>query len=219
MKTTNYNQFKILKSNRAISQTHVDALARSMQKYGFFNSKPITVTAKMEITDGQHRFYAAKQLGIPVLYEIDTIDSNESMIVLNSTSNIWRYPEYIHHYAKLGSPCYKDIEQFVSESGFGVSNCLVIYSNNSAKPAMIRNGAFIVKNPHFDRSVELIAFLKEKLGYNLHTQIVKGLVSFVADKTTESKHIERLKLNAFSIVQCATNEQYITQFNKLSKKK
>lgn len=218
MKTSDYNQFKLVKTNRPISIGHVKKLMTSIKQHGYFNSKPITVNKFMEISDGQHRFMACKELNIPVHYEIDDIGVNESMVVLNTTSNVWRLDEFINHYAENGIFCYIELRNLINQTGYGTSNCIVIYSGSiGGATRMIRNGLPIKKYDKITEVVELIEFFKGKLKFCLNSQFIKSLVSLCNLKEINSRHIEKLKLNTYSIQQCATNEQYLIQYKKIMK--
>lgn len=219
MKTANYEMFKFSKTNRPISQHHVGKIKDSIKKHGYFNSKPITVTPDMIITDGQHRYKACVELGIPVVYEIDNIDVNDSMVVLNTTSNIWRLNEFIYHYAQKGIPCYIELREFlIANPTLSVSNGIDIFFGHTGKlgPA-IKKGVLLNKNPKLKETYELVMFFKGKLQFWNTSHFVRGLISFV--NSSEQKHIEKLKQNTFGIIQCARVEQYTTLFNKLTRKK
>jgi hypothetical protein len=219
MKTTNYDQFKLVKTNRPISKGHVKKLMESIKNHGYFNSKPITVNERMEISDGQHRFYACRELKIPINYEVDEISVNDSMIVLNSTSNVWRLDEYINHYAEIGVYCYIELRNLINQSNYGTSNCIVIYSGSGGMARQIRAGLELKKSKNITRVIEVIDFFKGKIPFYLSGGFIKGLCTLFKDNDIKESHIEKLKLNAFSIIQCATTEQYQIQFKKIIKYK
>ena len=51
----------------------------------------------------------------------------------------------------------------------------------------------------------------------MDNKFVVGVISWLSEDNTKPIHVERLKMNAFTIVKCATVEQYKVQFNKLTK--
>lgn len=222
MTTKNYDIFKFSKNNRQVTTAHVKTLKESIKKYGYFNSKPITVTPDMVISDGQHRYLACKELGLPIVYEIDNISSDDSMVVLNTTSNIWRLNEFINHYASRGIECYIGLQEFMKQYHFlNVSCAISVYigsADSGTTTNMIKSGKTFKALDKRNEIIELILFFKDKLKFHDSVKFVRALVVFMCDKKTEKKHIERLKKNTFSIIECARIEQYITMFNKLSKK-
>ena len=218
MKTMNYEQFKLVKSNRPVVANHVKTLMESIKKHGYFNSKPITVNACMEISDGQHRFYACRELGIPVLYEIDSVNVNDSMIILNSTSNIWRLDEYINHHASNGIYCYVELRNLINQSNLGTSNCISIYTGISGGISKaIRKGLELKKNTKILETIDLVDFFKGKVSFYKSTSFVRSICNMIQNKDVTQKHIDKIKLNAYSIVECAQLDQYTAQFSKLLK--
>lgn len=220
MRTKNYEKFKFAKTNRPVIDSHVNTLVKSIEKYGYFNSKPITVNRRMQVSDGQHRLLACQRLGIPVLYEVDDISVDESMVALNTTSNLWQQKDFIRHYAAKGIPCYVDLYEFIKESKYNVSNCISIYGGaKTLKGKGLRNGDTFERSPHFYTTLEILNFFKGKIPFNIDNKFVVGVISWIEDESTKNNHIKRLKMNAFTLVKCATIEQYKAQFDKLSKKR
>ena len=218
MKTTNYEQFKVLKQNRPVAISHVNKLMDSIKKYGYYNSKPITVNSKFEVIDGQHRLIACRELRVPILYEIDDVPVNESMVTLNSTSNVWRLGEYINHHAENGIFCYIELRNLINQSGFGVSNCIYIYFGNPfGLTKKLKAGVNLKKTTYITEMIELIDYFKGKISFYLTSTFVKSIGIIFSHTKATPIQIERLKLNAFSIVQCATTDQYTIQFNKIRK--
>jgi hypothetical protein len=220
MKTHNYDIFKISKKNRPIMNRHVKTLAESIKRHGYFYSKPITVTPDFVITDGQHRYMACKELNYPIVYEIDNIDENESMVILNSTSSNWTLKEFIHHYAERNIKFYVDLKEFMQTNTILHQSATIdiyIGDNSSSQAKKIRKGEPMTVNKNLNETLDLVLFFKDKLNFWDSTHFVRALINFVS--SSEKKYIDKLKKNAFGIIQCAKVEQYITMFNKLTRKK
>jgi ParB-like chromosome segregation protein Spo0J len=66
--TNDYEMFKTLDGNRTVNKLHVSRLKESF-KTAYLLS-PILINQQNQIIDGQHRFEAAKILGLPVNYII-----------------------------------------------------------------------------------------------------------------------------------------------------
>ena len=66
--TTDYSMFQTLEGNRNLNKLHLKRLKNSFQKKYLLS--PIIVNEKFEIIDGQHRFEAGKQLGLPINFLI-----------------------------------------------------------------------------------------------------------------------------------------------------
>ena len=69
---------------------------------------PIMVDADMRIIDGQHRFYACKELGLPIYYVVkNDVDPEQAMITLNQTSKKWEMMDWLRYRANKNGGCYK----------------------------------------------------------------------------------------------------------------
>jgi hypothetical protein len=96
-----YDSFEIA-NNRDVDQKHVLALMRSIVASDHTPSHPISVKCvdeKMWIFDGQHRFVACRNLGIPIYYVIDDDASEEALLTIQ-TSKKWTAWDNICYLAK-----------------------------------------------------------------------------------------------------------------------
>lgn len=81
--TYDYDKFHIMeKGNRDID--HDKKIALSMKEDFLFS--PILVNEKMEIIDGQNRFFASKALGKPIYYIIKNGYGIREVRILNSNA-------------------------------------------------------------------------------------------------------------------------------------
>lgn len=106
--TTDYKQFHIIEANRQINKGHVQALIVSFeQQPELVTMRPILVNGAMEIIDGQHRFEAAKVLGLPVSYMVaENIDIATAQ-QLNALQRGWTVMDYARSYSMSGNKDYK----------------------------------------------------------------------------------------------------------------
>jgi len=97
--TDKYEKFKILKQNRNLTRSHINQLKDSITKHGYITSNPIIVDENMNIVDGQHRFIACVEMGLPIYYEI--INDAESLLIdLNAIQKKWSANDYLKYYAQ-----------------------------------------------------------------------------------------------------------------------
>jgi len=100
--TKDYSLFKLMppgENREKITLSHVEDLKESMKQYGFLISQPIVVDSSFLIKNGQHRFLAAKSLGIPVLYLVDDEEKTtaESARRQHGLVRKWRPLDIIHN--------------------------------------------------------------------------------------------------------------------------
>jgi hypothetical protein len=135
-----------MSNNRILSNGLIQRLIKSINEIGYVTAKPIIVNESMVIIDGQHRFEACKQLGLPIYYEISNIDMNKAMISLNMNQQIWRLQDYVNSWAKNGIDCYQQLMDFEEKYHLGMSNAIVICRTNRLVPNDIRSGKIFVVN-------------------------------------------------------------------------
>lgn len=151
--TTNYDMFKFREDNRKeISNVHVRVLVRSITHNNMLKYKPILVNSKMEVLDGQHRLLAAKEIGVPIFYEVEK-DMDIKSIISLQTQKAWTTTDYINAYAKNGYEDYIKLSDFCKKNELSITVALsLIEGRSSGAYLKIRNGEF--KFNMFDGSDE-----------------------------------------------------------------
>lgn len=112
--TTDYSRFKKLLGNRDVTEQRITAIVDSMKRRGYITS-PILVNEHFEIIDGQGRFYAEKQLGLPVEYIVKPGLTVEDCISMNIKMKNWDIRDYIKSYADRGYPDYVRLRALLEE--------------------------------------------------------------------------------------------------------
>lgn len=106
LNVTDYSLFKTIACNRDIDENHVRKIRKLIEKKGYLISSFVLVDEDFNIQDGQHRFEACKQLGLPIRTIMIKGLTVEHMKQLNTASRNWGYEDAIKHYAKLGDENY-----------------------------------------------------------------------------------------------------------------
>lgn len=90
--TKEYDRFSFLTANRPVDYNHVNKIKKSLQEYGFLDSQPITVNNEMQIIDGQHRFVACKEMGLPIKFvQVQPKRIDNILVSLNTTQKMECY--------------------------------------------------------------------------------------------------------------------------------
>lgn len=147
-RTYNYKEFKLNKVNRAISEKHVAEIVHAL-KVKKVKLPLIQVNPQMEIIDGQHRFKALMEVGLPIYYYIDRQSNDEAIIEINSKQSRWHLPQFIHARAEQNCPGYKELENLVNhyKAVLSPSSVVAIFSGDNdwrggSKTKMVREGEF-----------------------------------------------------------------------------
>lgn len=213
MKTTDYSKFKLKEDNRKISEGLVKRLKESIEQFGFIEAKPILVNEDFEILDGQHRFRALKDLGLPIYYEKSPIgaDPEKLMITLNSTQLIWRLNNYIEHFAAKKVPCYVEFIAFEKQFNFGPSNSILIVFLNG-KATKIRKGDDIPLNPN---RLEIANFIQrnKSISFSKSKSFVQAVTTLF--EKANAKQIQKLESNLLTVTKQAGAKQYLKIFENL----
>lgn len=103
-----YDRFKLLPGNRDMTPGHIKRLMRAIQEHPeILEAQPILVNEKMQIIDGQHRFEAAKGLGLPIYYVVVPGIGIEVARSLNVMQRKWEPIDFARSYAASGNENYR----------------------------------------------------------------------------------------------------------------
>ena len=112
--TEDYGRFEFNELNRSVDAAHVRKLKKNIKDIGLV--QPITVDSEGNIIDGQHRFHACRELGIPVRYIIQDSMKMEDVVALNNMSKRWSTMDKVQSFAAQGNEHYQKLLQFYDEA-------------------------------------------------------------------------------------------------------
>ena len=215
MKTNNYSKFVFSKENREIKTKTVLAIKESMTRFGFITGRPVLITKEWLIVDGQHRFLAAKDLGIEVEFEILEGDHVDQMILLNSTQSNWTLEDYINSYANQNVDCYRKLLKFKEKYELNLSSAITILFGAGVASANIRKGDVLKINPNAERIAEFVLNCNT-VSYNKDNKFVRAIVS-VYDKLTKSQLL-KLRSRLIIIPKLSNSTDFVTAFENIINK-
>lgn len=152
--SNDYKKFNFLIENRQTARTHINKLKDAIQRNPeILEVQPILVNEKFEIIDGQHRFTAASELGLPIHYTVvDHLDITTAR-EMNVMQRRWGVDDYAYSFAKAGNIHYKAFNEYRREYPSVSSTIIqiVIGGGESSNMAQdFRKGDFIVKREEDD---------------------------------------------------------------------
>lgn len=165
--TEDYSRFKIIDGNRELD--HVAKVKKSIEKVGYLYC-PILVNDKWEIVEGQHRFTACKELGLPIMYVMQHGLNIKQVQALNSCAKQWNTKNHIHAYSTgaLETPDYKYIEILVRKYGnFNAATIVAATSEYGIKAAHVNNiidGNLTCTAEDFQRGDKVLGYLQRVRG-------------------------------------------------------
>lgn len=167
-KTTNYKQFKTLSHNRDINKRQVSNIENSIRTLDLTMFSPIMVKNNY-IIDGQHRFTACKNLGLPIYYiELDTLKEKDvvtAISLLNNNSKNWSAEDFLHLYCQLGVENYTKVKDFMTETQVNSLSVAIYFLSgfNQYKSAInkkFKDGLFEINNEDLDKAYEIGSWYK-----------------------------------------------------------
>lgn len=107
--TMDYNDFAFVNGNRHISREHVSKFKTVFNLVGWIPEPIVTVynmsDGKFYIIEGQHRYTAAKELNIPILFSVHTtaMDYVDVCRIVNTCQQSWSLEAIVTSQAECGS--------------------------------------------------------------------------------------------------------------------
>ena len=217
--TFDYSQCKMLQGNRNINEINVKRLVASFEKAYLLN--PVLVNEKLQIIDGQHRFEAAKRMGLPINYIIAEKYSNNEVHLLNSNIRNWVKVDYLNAYCELGNENYIAMREFISDfPEFAFSVCDVIIANSTTgtntpngtikSTRIFENGEMVIKDISKAYAVaNKIKMIKHYYkGYNRMSFVRAVIVLLKKEHFDFNLFIQKLSLQPTSLVDCVSAGKY-----------
>lgn len=125
-RTKDYSKFTFAKGNRDVTPHRLrpqhKALKESMKKYGWLPFEPIGVypeNGKLVITEGQHRFTFARELGLEIFYVIH--EGAVDIAEINQCSATWSTKDYCKKWVADGHPEYQKAADFADQYGLSIT--------------------------------------------------------------------------------------------------
>lgn len=157
--TTQYDKFKF-GNNRSIDRRNVESIKESILKIGL--STPIEVTDDYFIKNGQHRFIALKELGLPITYRFSLSNtfSLEEIAEENSIGKKWTTLNHIETRANAGNENYIRVNRLINKypDVIWADIALALRKNNGIKA--VKEGRLQVTEEEYLRADELLTQAK-----------------------------------------------------------
>lgn len=112
--TTDYSKFRFIDGNRELD--HVKKVEKSIKSVGCL-WQPVLCNEKYEVIEGQHRFTACKNLGLPIIYIIQPGLGIREVQALNMCSKNWTTKNHIHvrSVGELENVSYRYLELLIGQ--------------------------------------------------------------------------------------------------------
>lgn len=126
--SSSYGQFKMIAGNRDLNESKINRIMADIKDgIDVLKYYPIQVRerdGRLEIIDGQHRFFIAKKLGRAVHYIVMQEERSLFDIAkINSNTEKWKTRDFINCYVNLDNQHYKALDEFMLKYELSATLC------------------------------------------------------------------------------------------------
>lgn len=206
LSTTDYQQFQILDANRDINRGHVELLKRSIEEHPHLaQAQPVLVNEDMAIIDGQHRFTAAQEMGLPVYFNLVPGLNVSDALTMNITQRGWTLQDYVKHYASLGNREYQLTQTFFETyNDIPVSHVVRVIGVGFHRPyKALREGNFTISERLTDlrKTVEKLIDFELNAPMNVNTSLVQAYLRITNNDNYDHKRfLKKLALHGDKVL-------------------
>lgn len=171
--TSNYNIFKFLLGNRKDYEKRSIVLKKSIERFQYLWN-PVLINEKYEIIDGQARYIACKDLGIPIMYIMQPGIGIDECRALNNYTNSWKNSDYIDSFAEYKNTNYMYLRNLLNAyTKKGVPKKVIYYAATGklSPNKVIKNGKIALDEEKYIQAVKALDYcleFKEKFTYDKH---------------------------------------------------
>ena len=216
--TTKYDMFSFLDANRKLNVRNYSKLINSMKEKQLII--PIIVNEKMQIIDGQHRFTAEKELGLPVYYMIQKGYGIEEVKRANMVSSNWTKEDFMLSHIQTGIDEYVEFKEILDTYGINIADAIALFAfvqnkNQTLAGKIFDNGSFSLagkdKAIEFLEALEDFSFFKEYKSKSFFSAFMK--LYFNPDYD-HKKMKERLKVRGSYLTKKGSYGEYLEVLTK-----
>jgi hypothetical protein len=218
-KTYEYSSFKLMDANRKINSRNYAKLVASMDEEQLII--PIIVNEKMEIIDGQHRFTAEKELGLPVYYIIQKGYGIDQVKRANMVGTNWTKEDFLESHVQDGSAGYAAFKDLVDLYDVNISDLIKVFASVQHKNQTISAKQFEEGSFSMDKKEDVIEFLealedfKGFKEYKTKPFFTAFMKLYFQPDYDHGKMKDRLKTRASYLTKKSTYGEYLELLTKL----
>jgi len=216
--TRDYNNFKLIVSNRDVQNQHYERLKKSIKEHG--QMVPIIVDGNGNVYEGQHRLLACKELNIPVRFIVNPVISLDDISELNSQSRNWKIDDYLKHHAERDVKDYIKLREIINqhkELNLDTTHFITIFSSDSGK--VIKNfqdGKYTITQEARGKEVLALYYLiKDFVDTNPSQIFFRSLAKLLARKVNIERLVSKVKMRRFRKIDTANIRYYMLEWEEV----
>lgn len=211
--TTDYDKFKFLGSNRGVVESHVKKLKKSMRENPLV--VPIIVNEKGEIIDGQHRFTASKELGIPVYYFVVPNYGIKEVQRANTNSVNWSAKDRMDSFVAAGEEEYIKFNKMTLKHELRLEYLIMIFAKIQNMPVKsikyeFNNGTFTTEGAdEVKEFFEDLELFKEFKKYRTRSFILAFSELYFHENYDHDRMVKKFEMYSAYLKECRTKVEYL----------
>lgn len=134
---SDYARFRMINGNRQLNEKKINKILDDIDDgTNVLKCCPVLCVenkGRLDIIDGQHRFYVSKKIHSPVYYTISESMSLYDIAKINSNTEKWKSNDYVNCYVQLDNTHYKILQQFLDDYPLPISTAISLLTTGKVK--------------------------------------------------------------------------------------
>ena len=231
VETSDYNQFDLTDFNRNVEKTRF--LRNLMLRQGWIDAFPMLVTrvrsnGRLKVKAGHHRFWVARELGIPVKYVL--CNDSTTIFELEQATNPWSLNDYLVAHVRKEREAYVIVKEFRDRTGIPLGCCVNMLSGSlagsggSAKTRAFKSGTFQIDPDgaeHADQVAAVVAAAEAaEVPWATSSSFVNALSrAILVDECKLARLIQKMKLYAADFPRPTNSAEFLQTIEEIYNKK
>jgi hypothetical protein len=224
-----YSLFRMINGNRQLNNNKIKRIRNDILKgLDVLRYCPILVKENkntLEIIDGQHRYWVAKEMKSKVWYIVVEDFTLHDIAKINSNTEKWATKDYINCYIQQGNVHYQFLREFMEKTGFPLSVTLRLLATgkvggdagvdekNSDK---FKRGQFeVLFEKEANRMVDAVRQFEEFPGHNSRHFIIAIELILKAGKCDFVELVDKYKEGTVKLLKRESIKEYLANLEEI----
>lgn len=202
--TENYSSFKFFNYNRAINNSNLKNIKKSIQKWG--QIMPVLVNKDLYVIDGQHRLVAMQELELPIHYIICYNYIAHDVEEVNNVGKNWDIRARVNNLAEHGDENCIKLLQMYEQWGHTFSEGTIndaFLKNSTTSTKALKSKTYIINEEFGTEVLENAIIMSDIVTKATQTKFVRALKRVMIsnpnfDINTLRHKAENRKLNVYN---------------------
>lgn len=222
-----YAKFRMIEGNRQLNEGKIKKIINAISEGNdMLKYYPIQVKEnqnKLDILDGQHRFYICRHLQRPVFYVIVKEEKKMTDIArVNSAVEKWKNTDFINCYLQQGNKNYEQLRDFIEEFDINVGTALRLLTTGSPLSGSrslkeeFENGYFEVKHMEAARALATDCISFKGFEFNRDRSFIEAIAKVIEAKVVTVSELAAAHAKYPELLtKCGSSKDYIYNLEQL----